>query len=143
MQPRRQLMRRSHIAIACGVIATAFTSITAAGQAGPDWTTTRDRTGVCQISAPKNWGQSVTLIARPGAVRTLKPDVQAMYSQRMLENTPKRVFYVLKSNDKTHVAYMVDVPGEGYNCTVQLVVKPDYSEDEVKKIVATFTAKKP
>jgi hypothetical protein len=143
MKPRRLVMRRSDIAIACGVVAAACISTISAGQAGPDWTTTKDRTGVCQISVPKNWGQSVTLIARPGAVRTLKPDVQAMYSQRMLENTQKRVFYVLKSNDKAHVAYMVDVPGEGYHCTAQLVVQPDYSENEVKEIVTTFTAKKP
>lgn len=139
----RQVMKHSDVAIACGLVVAAFISTTSAGQAGPDWVTTKDRTGVCQISVPKNWGQSVTLISRPGAVRVLSPDVQTMYSQRMLENTQKRVFYILKSNDKAHTAYMVGIPGEGYHCTAQLVVQPGYSEDEVKKIVATFTAKKP
>lgn len=136
-------MKRTKISITCGLIVAAAASATSAEQAGADWITTKDRTSVCQISVPKNWGQSVTLIARPGTVRTLSPDVQTMYSQRMLENSPTRVFYVLKSTDKAHTAYMVDVPGEGYHCTAQLVVQPGYSEDEVKRIVATFTAKKP
>jgi hypothetical protein len=136
-------MKRFDIPIACGLTIAACISTASAGQAGPDWLTTKDRTGVCQISVPKNWGQSVTLIARPGTVRTLRPDVQNMYSQKMLENTPKQVFYILKSSDKAHNAYMVDIPGEGYHCTAQLVVQPEYSEDEVKKIVSTFVAKKP
>ena len=34
------------------------------------------------------------------------------------------------------------VPGNGYHCTAQINVKPDYPEDQVKRIVATFAADK-
>jgi hypothetical protein len=65
----------------------------------------------------------------------------------MLENTAKRVFYIMKSTPtpgaKPFTTYMVDVPGAGFHCTGQLVVQPSYPEEEVKKIVATFTAKTP
>ena len=91
---------------------------------------------------PKNWGQSVTLVKASGKVRTLSPETQSMYSQRMLENTEKRVFYLMKSapGARPFTTYMVSVPGEGFHCTGQLVVQPSYPENEVKKIVATFTA---
>ena len=105
----------------------------------------KDRTGACQISVPKNWGQSITLVKGSGKVRAFSPETQKMYSQRMLENTEKRVFYVMKSTPgpKPVTTYMASVPGDGFHCTGQLVVQPSYPEDEVKRIVATFTAKKP
>jgi len=137
-------MTRS-ITIACGLVVATLISTNSAAQAGPDWMTMKDRTGACQISVPKNWGQSITLIKGSGKVRAFRPETQEMYSQRMLENTEKRVFYVMKSTPGPRPAttYMVSIPGEGFHCTGQLVVQPSYPEGEVKKIVATFTAKTP
>jgi hypothetical protein len=133
------------ITMACGLVAATLISTNCAAQSGPDWMTKKDRTGACQISVPKNWGQSVTLVKASGKVRILSPETQSMVSQRMLENTEKRVFYVMKSSSsaKASTTYMVSVPGQGFHCTGQLVVQPSYPEDEVKKIVATFTAKTP
>ena len=133
------------ITMACGLVVATLISTNCAAQSGPDWMTKKDRSGACQISVPKNWGQSVTLVKASGKVRTLSPETQSMYSQRMLENTEKRVFYVMKSapGARPFTTYMVSVPGEGFHCTGQLVVQPSYPENEVKKIVATFTATKP
>jgi hypothetical protein len=122
-------------------------SINAAGQASPDWITNKDRTGACQIAVPKNWGQSVTLFKGMGKLRTLSPETQKMYSQKLLENTERLVLYILKSaptpGAKPSTTYQASVPGDGFHCTAQLIVQQGYSEDEVKKIVATFTATKP
>jgi hypothetical protein len=133
------------VTIACGLLVATLIPTNSVAQAGPDWMTTKDRTGSCQISVPRNWGQSATLVKSNGRVRTLNQETQKMYSQRMLENTEKRVFYVMKSTPgpRPVTAYMVSVPGGGFHCTGQLVVQPSYPEDEVKKIVETFTAKKP
>ena len=69
-----------------------------------------------------------------------------MVAERMLENTPKLVFYVMKSHPapgaQPLVTYQASVPGNGYHCTAQINVKPDYPEDQVKRIVATFAAEK-
>ncbi|MBZ5688052.1 MAG: hypothetical protein LAP86_23810 [Acidobacteriia bacterium] len=135
-------MHRS-IATLCFLLVTSFIS----AQARLDWVTTKDHTGACQISVPKNWGQSVTLVKGSGKVRTFSPETQKMYAQKMLENSAKRVFYVMKSTPtpgaKAYTTYMVSVPGDGFHCTAQLVVQPSYTEDEVKKIVATLAAKTP
>jgi hypothetical protein len=116
-------------------------------QADPDWTTMKDRTSSCQISVPKNWGQPVTLVKGTGKVRTFSPETQKMVSDKMLENTEKRVFYILKSTStpaaKPSTTYQVSVPGDGFHCTAQLIVQPSHSEDEVKKIAATLIATKP
>ena len=121
-------------------------STNSAGQAGPDWTTTKDRTGVCQISVPKNWGQSVTLVKGTGKVRVLDPETQKMVSGKMLENTEKLVLYISKPNtvagEKPHTTYMVSVPGEGFHYTAQLIVQPTYPEDQVRKIIATLAPAK-
>ena len=133
--------------IACCLIVGAIITTNSAGQAGEDWTPTKDRTGTCQISVPKNWGQSVTLVRGSGRVRTLDPETQKMYSERMLENTEKLVLYVMKSaptpGAKPTTTYMASVPGKGFQCTAQLIVQSSYSDNEVKKIVATFIAKAP
>lgn len=146
-QLRRREVRNRSITMACCLVVAALISTNSGAQSGSDWVTKKDRTGACQISVPKNWGQSVTLVKGSGKVRTLSPETQSMYSQRMLENTEKRVFYVMKSASvpgaKPVTTYMVSVPGEGFHCTAQLVVQPSYPENEVKKIVATFTATKP
>ena len=135
------------IAITCCLIVGSIITTNSAGQAGDDWTPTKDRTGACQISVPKNWGQSVTLVKASGRVRTLSPETQKMISQRMLENTENLVLYVMKSTStpgaKPTTTYMASVPGEGFHCTAQLIVQPGYSDNEVKKIVATFSAKAP
>lgn len=135
------------ITMACGLIVATLISTNSAAQSGPDWMTMKDRTGACQISVPKNWGQSVTLVKGTGKVRAFSPETQKMYSQRMLENTEKCVFYVMKSTPtpgaKPVTTYMVSIPGVGFHCTGQLVVQPSYPEDQVKKIVATFSAKTP
>lgn len=140
----KQVLKCS-MTIGCGLLVASLIATNSRGQAGPDWITTKDRTGACQISVPRNWGQSVVLIKGNGPVRTLSPQTQSMYAQRMLENTPKRVFYVMKFNPppgtKPSTTYMASVPGEGFHCTAQLVVQPNYSEDEVKKIIGTFAAK--
>jgi hypothetical protein len=142
---RRRKVMQSSITTVCFLLVTSFISTNSGAQAGPDWVTTKDRTGACQISVPRNWGQSVTLFKGSGRVRTLSPETQKMYSQRMLENTEKRVFYVMKSTPgaRTFTTYMVSVPGEGFQCTGQLVVQPSYPEGEVKKIVATLIPTKP
>jgi hypothetical protein len=70
-----------------------------------------------------------------------------MVAERMLENTEKRVFYILKSTPtpgaKPSTTYQVSVPGDGFHCVAQLIVQPSHSEDEVKKIAASLTAIKP
>jgi len=134
-------MTRSIMMACCLVV--LFISTNSPGQAGPDWTTTKDRTGTCQISVPKSWGQSVTLLKGSGRLRPLSPETQKMYSEKTLENTEKRVFYVMKSapGSRLFTTYMVSIPAQDFHCTAQLVVRPGYPEDEVKKIVATLTAK--
>jgi hypothetical protein len=143
---RRKAMKPS-IAMACCLIMGFIIATNSAGQVGVDWTTTKDRTGACQISVPKNWGQSITLVKGSGRVRTLSPETQKMVSHRMLENTDKLVLYVMKSTPtpgaKPAITYMASVPGEGFHCTAQLIVQPSYSDNEIKKIVATFSAKGP
>ena len=93
---KREAMKPS-IAMACCLIVGSIIATNSAGQVGVNWTTTKDRTGACQISVPKNWGQSITLVKGSGRVRTLSPETQKMVSQRMLENTDKLVLYVMKS----------------------------------------------
>lgn len=140
-----EVMQRS-ISMACCLVVASIMATNAAAQAGPDWTTTKDRMGACQISVPKNWGQSVLLVKSSGRVRTLSPETQKMVSVKMLENTEKLVFYIMKSAPtpaRPTTTYMASVPGEGFHCTAQLIVQSSYSEDEVKKIVATFSAKRP
>ena len=68
-----------------------------------------------------------------------------MVAERMIENTPKLVFYVTKSHPAPQAqpldTYQASVPGKEYHCTALINVKPDYSEDQVKRIVPTFAAK--
>ena len=113
--------------------------------AQPGWKVVKDRTNSCQISVPENWGQSVFTVRSDGKVRVFSAETQKMVAERMIENTPKLVFYVMKSHrspgDQPLVTYQASVPGNGYHCTAQINVKPDYSEEQVKRIVATFAAK--
>jgi hypothetical protein len=114
--------------------------------AQPGWKVVKDRTNSCQISVPDNWGQSVVMVRSDGKVRVFSAETQTMVAERMLENTPKLVFYVMKSHPapgaQPLVTYQASVPGNGYHCTAQINVKPDYPEDQVKRIVATFAADK-
>lgn len=137
--------RKHPIAMTCCLVIAASISTNSAGQVGPDWITTKDRTGACQISIPKNWRQPVTLVKGNGKVRIFSPETEKMVSERVLENTEKRVFYVMKSTPgaRPDTTYMVSVPGEGFHCTAQLIVQPGHSENEVRKIVATLTPSKP
>jgi hypothetical protein len=90
-------------------------------------------------------GQSVITVRGNGKVGVFSAETQKMVAERMIENTPKLVFYVMKSHpspgDQPLVTYQASVPGNGYHCTAQINVKPDYPEDQVKRIVATFAAK--
>ena len=99
-------------------------------QVGTDWTTTKDRTSSYQISVPKSWGQPVTLVKGMGKVGTFSPETQKMVSERMLENTEKRVFYILKSTPtpgaKPSTTYQVSIPGDGFHCTAQLIVQRNF-----------------
>ena len=117
--------------------------VSLSAQAG--WKVVKDRTNSCQISVPENWGQSVITVRGNGKVGVFSAETQKMVAERMIENTPKLVFYVMKSNpspgDQPLVTYQAAVPGNGYHCTAQINVKPDYPEDQVKRIVATFAAK--
>ena len=117
--------------------------VSLSAQAG--WKVVKDRTNSCQISVPENWGQSVITVRGNGKVGVFSAETQKMVAERMIENTPKLVFYVMKSNpspgDQPLVTYQASVPGNGYHCTAQINVKPDYPEDQVKRIVATFAAK--
>ncbi len=110
------------------------------------WKVVKDRTNSCQISVPENWGQSVFMVRSDGKVRVFDAQTQTMVTERMLENTPKLVFYVMKSHSAQRaqplVTYQASVPGNGFHCTAQIDVKPDYPEDQVKRIVATFAAAK-
>ena len=120
--------------------------LTASLSAQPGWKVVKDRTNSCQISVPENWGQSVFTVRSNGKVRVFDAQTQAMVVERMLENTPKLVFYIMKTPStqgaKPLVTYQASVPGNGYHCTAQINVKPDYPEDQVKRIVATFAAAK-
>jgi hypothetical protein len=110
------------------------------------WKVVKDRTNSCQVSVPENWGQSVVMVRSDGKVRVFSAETQAIVAERMLENTPKLVFYVMKTHAtqgaQALVTYQASVQGNGYNCTAQINVKPDYPEDQVKRIVATFAAAK-
>ncbi len=114
--------------------------------AQPGWKVVKDRTNSCQISVPENWGQSAFMVRSDGKVRVFSAETQTMVAERMLENTPKLVFYVMKSHSapgaQPLVTYQASVPGNGYHCTAQINVKTDYPEDQVKRIVATFAAEK-
>lgn len=117
--------------------------VSLSAQAG--WKVVKDRTNSCQISVPENWGQSVITVRGNGKVGVFSAETQKMVAERMIENTPKLVFYVMKSHpspgDQPLVTYQASVPGNGYHCTAQINVKPDYPEDQVKRIVAPFAAK--
>lgn len=114
--------------------------------AQPGWKVVKDRTNSCQISVPENWGLSVVMVRSDGKVRVFSAETQTLVAERMLENTPKLVFYVMKSHPapgaQPLVTYQASVPGNGYHCTAQINVKPDCPEDQVKRIVATFAADK-
>jgi len=114
--------------------------------AQPGWKVVKDRTNSCQISLPENWGLSVVMVRSDGKVRVFSAETQTLVAERMLENTPKLVFYVMKSHPapgaQPLVTYQASVPGNGYHRTAQINVKPDCPEDQVKRIVATFAADK-
>lgn len=114
--------------------------------AQPGWKVVKDRTNSCQISVPENWGLSVVMVRSDGKVKVFSAETQTLVAERMLENTPKLVFYVMKSHPapgaQPLVTYQASVPGNGYHCTAQINVKPDCPEDQVKRIVATFAADK-
>jgi hypothetical protein len=102
--------------------------------------TIKDSKGACQISVPESWDQSVTLVRGERKVRVFSEEAQKMLVEKMFENSPTRVFYILKINAATErVAYQVSVPGDGFHCTAQINVKKGYPEEEVKKVAATLT----
>ena len=52
---RSEVMKRLH-QMAWSTMGWLLIATNSTGQAGPDWMTVKDRTGTCQISVPKNWG---------------------------------------------------------------------------------------
>jgi len=111
-------MLKHKYSLAFALITFAFVvSRNSTAQVGTDWTAMKDRTSSCQISVPRNWGQPVTLLKGRGRVRTFSPETQKMVAERMLENTEKRVFYILKSTPtpsaQPSTTYQVSVPETG------------------------------
>ena len=118
--------------------------ISLSAQAG--WKVVKHRTNSCQISVPENGGQSIVLVRSDAKVRVFSAETQGMVAEKMLENTPKLVFYVMKSHSGPGSAADGHLSSfcarEPISRTPQINVKPDYREDRIKRIVATFAADK-
>lgn len=109
------------------------------------WKVVNDRTNSCQISVPENWGQSVFMVRSDGKVRIFDAETQTMVTERMLENTPKLVFYVEIACDagSATAGHLSGLCGrERISLHRANQCEPDYPEDQVKRIVATFAAAK-
>lgn len=68
----------------------------------------------------------------------MAPDMQKlMQVDRLLENSSKRVFYLMKPQGDT-LEYIVDQQFKTIRCMFQLFVPKGYSDAEVMKIVASL-----
>lgn len=124
------------------------------------WKTIKDKSGACQMAVPSEWKVSAelpstaqapdnsdaTVIARPGnTVKPMgEPAQQALMIDKMIENTPQRVFYAdhPTKSAKPLTGYHVTVPGKGGTCVAMITMEPGHTEDEVKKIATTLSVAK-
>jgi hypothetical protein len=128
-----------------GLISPAF-SQTPAG-----WKATQDMSKACQIAFPANWtvtpdgqattpdgGRAVLVVGSAKQLTPLAPDMQKLLQvDRLIENSPTRVFYLMKPQGDT-LQYIVDQQFKAGRCRFQLTVPKGYSDAEVLKIVATL-----
>lgn len=118
------------------------------------WINIKDKTNVCQISVPPTWSK----LGSPGMANS--PDgttMQIMASGhhfgpfgsetlsllnigKVYENSAARILYVTKPNGGTPqlITYHVEVPGRQGSCVAQIPLKPQYSEEEARKIALSL-----
>lgn len=122
------------------------------------WIALKDMKGVCQAGAPgdfkpdpnfpglgKGPGDTleVQVLSSPAPVKPLMEAVAKMMNiDRLVENTPQRVFYVEKpgkvKDGRTMTGWTVKVPRGTGNCSAVITVVPGGQEELVKKIAATL-----
>jgi len=136
-----------------------FFTTAAFSQTPAGWKVIHDKSGACQISVPGDWnvpkdsswiGQApadqgdVQLASQPG--RTVKPfsemSQKALMVDKMIENTPKLVFYsnAPTKSDRPLTPYRASVPGKDGTCVAMFTARAGVSQEMVKKIVATLSA---
>jgi hypothetical protein len=145
---KAQSRRLSHavvVAMLFGTFSPAF-SQTSAG-----WKTTQDMSKSCQVAFPSNWavtpdgqattadgGRAVLVIGSSKALVPLDPGMQKLLQvDRLIENSGKRVFYVMKPVGN-QLEYIVDQQFKTTRCKLQLFVPKGYAESDVMKIVAAL-----
>ena len=137
---------------AAGVLALLQVLISPAFSETPaGWKSTQDMSKACQVAFPSTWavtpdgqatksdgGRAVLVFGSSRPLEPMAPDMQKlMQVDRMIENSSKRIFYLMKpQGDK--LEYIVDQQFKTGRCKLQLFVAKGYAEDEVMKIVATL-----
>ena len=122
------------------------------------WLSIKDKTGACQMAVPPDWHinthipnmatapdlSDVTISAQSGKeVRPIPEGAQSVLGvDKMIENTPKRVFWAGKPvsyppSSPPVVAYHVTTPGKGGTCVGQITVKAGTADTLVKQIADT------
>jgi hypothetical protein len=85
----------------------------------------------------------LTISSSPG--KTFKPfnemTQKALMITKMIENTPKIVFYANEPTKSDHpiTPYRAIVPGKDGTCSTMISVRAGVTEETVKKIVATLS----
>jgi hypothetical protein len=136
---------------AAGIAAISTLSAAATTPAG--WQTTKDSSGVCQISLPPSWSMTpgspgqfaspdhLLSVLGSGSNRSAAPmtdtEKQESGADKIIENSAQRWLYAGKPTRQNVITYHVNVPTSRRTCAAELAVKVGYSEDEIKKIAAT------
>ena len=140
------------------IFLAALGLVSAAGAQPKGWQTIKDKTGSCQMAVPPDWHTNpqipnmatspdisdVMITAQAG--REVRPIPEGAYQvlgvDKMIENTPKRVFWAGKAvsyppSSRPVIAYHVTTPGKGGTCVGQITVKVGTAETLVKQIADT------
>jgi hypothetical protein len=140
------------------IFLAAFGLVSTAGAQPKGWQLVKDKTGACQIAVPPDWHTNplvpnmatspdisdVMITAQPGKeVRPIPEGAQPVLGvDKMIENTPKRVFWAGKAvsfppSSPPVIAFHVTTPGKGGTCVGQITVKVGTPETLVKQIADT------
>jgi hypothetical protein len=127
------------------------------------WHLIKDEAGACQMAVPPNWTvnaqlprmatgpemAAASILTQAGkTVRPLTDAVQNVLGvDKMLENTPQRVFWSIKpasfpAGTPPVVAYHITVQGKNGTCVGQITLKQGASETLVKQIAYTVAPAK-
>jgi hypothetical protein len=150
---RRPKVRRSQAAAITGTVILLCFSVLTFSQTPAGWQPTQDPNHLCQIAFPPTWevtnppdGQAkapegteaVVVVGSSKRLEPLSAEWQKLYLvDRLIENTPLRVFYVTKPVGDT-VQYIIDQQFAKTRCQAQIKVWRGHSENEVIQIAKTL-----